>query len=356
MNKHLRIGLPCLTAVVMTLVPSGAGALAAPAGGEDVTVYVGAGGTSLAGLSGRSLLRAAGRAGLSAQSPVGSLRDAQAVLKARNAKNATIMLHGGTYTDAGVEWGAGIAGGTVTVTAQPGTGPVTFDGRAARAGYWTKVGPRSPRLRFQGPYTVQRYGDGGIKATGTRRDGPVKGLVVSGITFKQIGNAWVPGGKGYAGVHLNYVSNAVITGNSFINLENKAGAAPGNTHGVYLAFNQTDRTPGSNGNLVKGNTFQVVSGDPVRASDGSGGNRVQGNTFKKGRDYTGRTRGNGNHGMFTYWVFPRADTCGRGGNTFSGNTYTVNYYGRKVPAVASGSDTARTCHSVKATGSNPYKR
>ncbi|MFI2412175.1 hypothetical protein [Streptomyces sp. NPDC018947] len=353
MREHLRIGLPALAAAVI-LIPSGPGALAAPAGGEDVTVYVGPGGTSLAGLSGKSLLRAAGEAGLTAQRPVASLRDAQAVLKARNTKNATIMLRGGTYTDAGVEWGPGIAGGTVTVKAQPGTGPVTFDGRAAKAGYWTQVGPKSPKLNFQGPYTVQRYGDGGIKATGNKKDGPVKGLVVNGITFRQIGNAWVKGGKGYAGVHLNYVSKARITGNSFVNLENKT--ARGNTHGVYLAFNQTQKTPGSDGNLVKGNTFQVISGDAVRASDGSSGNKVQNNVFRKGRDYAGKIRGNGNYGMFTYWAFPRADTCGKGGNTFSGNTYTVNYYNKKAPAVRSGSDTGRTCNSVKATGRNTYKR
>lgn len=355
MRKHLRVGLPCLAAAVAIVVPSGTGALAAPAaGGEDVTVYVGSGGTSFAGLSGKSLLRAAGKAGLTARSPVGSLRDAQAVLEARNTRNATIMLRGGTYTDAGVEWGQGIVDGTVTVKAQPGTGPVTFDGRAAKAGYWTKVGPKSPKLNFQGPYTVKRYGDGGIKATGTKKDGPVKGLVVNRITFKEMGNAWVKGGKGYAGVHLNYVSNAKITNNSFVNLENKT--VPGNTHGVYLAFNQTQKTPGSNGNLVKGNTFQVISGDPVRASDGSSGNKVQKNVFKKGRDHKGKTRGNGNHGMFTYWAFSRADTCGKGGNTFSGNTYTVNYYNKKAPAVRSGSDTGRTCKSVKDTGGNTYKR
>ncbi|MFI5566043.1 hypothetical protein ACIA6T_01435 [Streptomyces sp. NPDC051740] len=80
------------------VVPSGTGALAAPAaGGEDVIVYVGSGGTSFAGLSGKSFPRAAGRAGLTAQSPVGSLRDAQAVLEARNTGNATIMLRGNTY-------------------------------------------------------------------------------------------------------------------------------------------------------------------------------------------------------------------------------------------------------------------
>ncbi|MGW1658324.1 hypothetical protein [Streptomyces atratus] len=353
MRKHLRIGLPCLAAAVTMLVPSGPGALAAPAGGEDVTVYVGSGGTSLAGLSGKSLLRVAGKAGLTAQSPVRSLRDAQAVLDARHTKNATIMLRGGTYTDAGVEWGPDIAS-TVTVKVQPGTGTVTFDGRAAKAGYWTKVGPKSPELNFQGPFTVQRYGDGGIKATGTKKDGPVKGLVINRITFKQMGNAWVKGGKGYAGVHLNYVSKARITNNSFVNLENKN--VPGNTHGVYLAFNQTQKTPGSNGNLVKGNTFKVISGDPVRASDGSSGNKVQDNVFQKGRDYRGKTRGNGNHGMFTYWVFPRANTCGKGGNTFSGNSYTVNYYNKKTPSVRSGSDTGRTCRSVKDTGGNTYKR
>ncbi|MFE7046066.1 hypothetical protein ACFU9X_43805 [Streptomyces atratus] len=353
MRKHLRIGLPCLAAAVTMLVPSGPGALAAPAGGEDVTVYVGSGGTSLAGLSGKSLLRVAGKAGLTAQSPVRSLRDAQAVLEARHTKNATIMLRGGTYTDAGVEWGPEIAS-TVTVKVQPGTGSVTFDGRAAKAGYWTKVGPKSPELNFQGPFTVQRYGDGGIKATGTKKDGPVKGLVINRITFKQMGNAWVKGGKGYAGVHLNYVSKARITNNSFVNLENKN--VPGNTHGVYLAFNQTQKTPGSNGNLVKGNTFKVISGDPVRASDGSSGNKVQDNVFQKGRDYRGKTRGNGNHGMFTYWVFPRANTCGKGGNTFSGNSFTVNYYNKKTPSVRSGSDTGRTCKSVKDTGGNTYKR
>ncbi|MGW2180630.1 hypothetical protein ACWCXX_21510 [Streptomyces sp. NPDC001732] len=96
--------------------------------------------------------------------------------------------------------------------------------------------------------------------------------------------------------------------------------------------------------------------DPVRASDGSGGNKVQNNTFKKGRDYRGNIRGNGNHGMFTYWVFPRANTCGKGGNTFSGNTCTVNYYNVKKPAVLSGSAPGRTCKSVKAKGTSTYKR
>ncbi|GCD96072.1 hypothetical protein [Embleya hyalina] len=353
MRKHPRIALPGLAAAVLILVPSVPEASAAPAVGEDVTVYVGSDGSSSADLSGNSLQRTAGNAGLSAQSPVGSLRDAQVVLAARHTKNATIMLRGGTYTDAGVEWAPGIASGTVTIKAQPGTGPVTFDGRAAKDGYWMKVGPTSPKLNFQGPYTVQRYGDGGIKATGTKKDGPVKGLVVNGITFKEIGNAWVEGGKGYAGVHLNYVSKAKITKNLFVNLENKEGR--GNTHGVYLAFNQAQKTPGSNENLVQGNTFQVVSGDPVRAADGSSGNRVRNNVFKKGRDYEGKVRGNGNHGMFTYWVFPRADTCGSGGNTFSGNTYSVDYYNKKGSAVLSGSDTGRTCKSVKATGVNTYE-
>ncbi|MFB6505046.1 MULTISPECIES: hypothetical protein [unclassified Streptomyces] len=354
MRKHLNIGLLCLVTTGAMLVPGGAGALAAPAGGEDVTVHVASGGTSFAGLSGKTLRQAASGAGLTARNPVGSLRDAQAVLAAGHTGNATILLRGGTYDDAGVEWAPGIADGTVTVKAQPGTGPVTFDGRAARAGYWTKVGPKSPRLNFQGPYTVQRYGDGGIKATGTRKDGPVRGLVVNGITFRQIGNAWVKGGKGFAGVHLNYVSKAKITKNRFFNLENKE--KPGNTHGVYLAFNQTQRTPGSNGNTVAGNTFKVISGDPVRASDGSSGNKVRDNTFAKGHDYRGKVRGNGNHGMFTYWVFSRADTCGKGGNTFSGNTYTVSYSNVKNPAVYSGADTGRTCRSVRATGHNPYER
>ncbi|MFD8824966.1 hypothetical protein ACFV1C_21745 [Streptomyces sp. NPDC059605] len=354
MRKHLNIGLLCLATTGVMLVPDGAGALAAPAGGEDVTVYVGSGGTSFAGLSGKTLRQAAYGAGRTARNPVGSLRDAQAVLAAGHTRNATILLRGGTYDDAGVEWAPGIADGTVTVRAQPGTGPVTFDGRAAGAGYWTKVGPKSPKLNFQGPYTVQRYGDGGIKATGTRKDGPVRGLVVNRITFKQIGNAWVEGGKGFAGVHLNYVSKAKITKNRFLNLENKK--EPGNTHGVYLAFNQTQRTLGSNGNIVEGNTFKVISGDPVRASDGSSGNKVRNNTFAKGRDHRGRIRGNGNYGMFTYWVFPRADTCGKGGNTFSGNTYTVNYYNKKKPAVRSGPDARSHCKSVKATGRNTYKR
>ncbi|WP_405803810.1 hypothetical protein OG729_01810 [Streptomyces sp. NBC_00210] len=72
-GKHLRIGLLCLAAAAAMLVPSGA-------------VYVGFGGTSLAGLSGESLQRAAGEAGLTARSPVRSLRDAQAVLNARTSR------------------------------------------------------------------------------------------------------------------------------------------------------------------------------------------------------------------------------------------------------------------------------
>ncbi|MFB7849147.1 hypothetical protein ACFC34_19105 [Streptomyces sp. NPDC056053] len=141
MRKHLNIGLLCLVTTGVMPVPGG-GALAAPAGGEDVTVHVASGGTSFAGLSGKTLRQAASGAGLTARNPVGSLRDAQAVLAAGHTGNATILLRGGTYDDAGVEWAPGIADGTVTVKAQPGTGPVTFDGRPGPG-----TGRRSARSR-----------------------------------------------------------------------------------------------------------------------------------------------------------------------------------------------------------------
>jgi hypothetical protein len=318
-----------------------------PVTGSALTIYVSPGGTSLANLSSTAVRHQMAEHGLAAQSPVSSLQDAQAIIAATNVKNATILVHGGVYRDSGTTWDQGGADGTITVEPQPGTGAVTFDGRAAKRGYWASVTPKSAKLVFRGPMTVTLYGDGGINATGNKTDGPVRGLVVDGLTFKKLGNAWVTGGKGYAGVHLHYVYKAKISNNTFVNLENAKTKTPGNMHGVYFAFNQHEKTAGSNGNLVQGNTFQVISGDPIRASDGSSNNVAKNNTFKTGRSKAKKTVGNGKHGTFTYWWFARAKVCGKG-NKFYGKTSYLTYYNEKLPATHSGP--GNTCNSVKRAG------
>jgi hypothetical protein len=319
-----------------------------PVAGGEVTIHVNPGGTSLANLSSAAVRHEVAEHGLAAQSPVSSLQDAQAIIAATKVKNATILVHGGVYRDSGTTWDQGAADGTITVEPQPGTGAVTFEGRAAKRGYWASVTPKSAKLVFRGPMTVTRYGAGGINATGNKTDGPVRGLVVDGLTFKKLGNAWVAGSMGFGGVHLHYADKAKITNNTFVNLENST--KPGNMHGVYFAFNQKEKTAGSNGNLVQGNTFQVISGDPIRASDGSSNNVAKNNAFKTGRSKANKTVGNGKHGMFTYWVFSRAKVCGKG-NKFYGKTKYVTYYNARIAPTFSGSDVKSiTCHSVKRAG------
>ncbi|MEV5707437.1 hypothetical protein [Actinoallomurus sp. NPDC052274] len=341
----LAIGVSGL--LVLTACASPAPTVKVAAEDDALTVYVRPGGASVAGRSGEARADSAGRVGVTAQTAVGSLADAQAVIAARRAKNVSVLLRGGTYHDADVCWTVGAPDETITVSPQPGTGPVVFDGQAAKkTGYWTIVTPKSARLVFKGPMTIRDYGDGGIKAQGNRTDGPVRGLVVKGITFTRLGNAWVKGAGGYAGVHLNYVEKAQILNNRFINLENTAG--PANMHGVYFAFTPTGKTPGSNHGLVEGNTFQVISGDPIRATDGSSYNVARGNVFKTGKGHNGKTRGNGYKGMFTYWVFPRAARCGKG-NKFYGKKSYQSYSNTKAPGATSGPSGSK-CKSVTRVG------
>ncbi|GAA2693587.1 MULTISPECIES: hypothetical protein [Actinosynnema] len=282
---------------------------------------------------------------------VPTLEAARALIAAEKPAKATVLVHGGTYSES-VLWRGTPAGSSITIAPQPNTGDVVFDGRAAD-GYWVQVAPKSGTLTFRGPMTVRRYGDAGVRAVGTAEDGPVRGLTVRGLVFAQIGNAWVPGGGGYAGVHLNHATGARITGNSFRNLENSD--CPGCVHGVYLAFNLGDRTAGSDRNTVDGNTFQAISGDPVRASDGSGANVVRDNVFRSGTAHDGAQRGTGRYGIFSYWSFERADVCARAVNTFSGNRYGNGYYGDPIPAALTGSATGRECDSVRESGTNAHR-
>ncbi|MEV5750689.1 right-handed parallel beta-helix repeat-containing protein [Actinoallomurus sp. NPDC052308] len=342
----LAIGVSGL--LVLTACASPQPTVKTAAESDALTVYVRPGGASVAGRSGEAHADSAGSVGITAQTAVGSLTDAQAVIAARRAKNVTVVLHGGTYHDADMRWTAGTPDETITVAPQAGTGPVVFDGQAAKKkGYWTIVTPKSAKLVFKGPMTIRNYGDGGIKAQGNKTDGPVRGLVIKGITFTHLGNAWVKGGNGYAAVHLNYVEKPQILNNKFSNLENTV--KPGNMHAVYFAFNPTGKTPGSNHGLVQGNTFQVISGDPIRASDGSSYNVARSNVFKTGKDHKGKTRGNGYKGIFTYWVFSRANKCGKG-NKFYGNKTYRSYSNATIPAARSGADTGRKCTSVTRSG------
>ncbi len=73
-----------------------------------------------------------------------------------------------------------------------------------------------------------------------------------------------------AAVRLVNADRVQIIGNQFIDVRNRQKC--GLIHAIYVAH-------GSNGNLIKGNTFENGCGDAIRFRDASGGNRVEDNTF-----------------------------------------------------------------------------
>ncbi len=140
---------------------------------------------------------------------------------------------------------------------------------------------------------VRGYESGGVELNPTVSAGSSRweagisafmaGAVISGNRFEQLGSletpysqtSWKKQRYGNGGVLLRGVSASIICKNEFEGLENGEvkGTETGERlmHAVYIR----DR---SSYNLVSGNSFEDISGDPIRISNHSDDNVVNGNS------------------------------------------------------------------------------
>jgi hypothetical protein len=119
-----------------------------------------------------------------------------------------------------------------------------------------------------------------LRATSAARPA---GNTVYGNWFHHVGNRWQPTAvAGYAGVFLSGADHNSIVNNHFTNIENVPWtAASGQEHGVYLKD--------ARANVIRGNRFSVIGGDPIRFRNRSSGNVVDANRFDRtgNRGYVG---------------------------------------------------------------------
>ena len=118
--------------------------------------------------------------------------------------------------------------------------------------------------------------------------------LISGHWFHHVGNFWHPDRPlvGYAGVFLVGADRNTIVNNHFTNIENNpATAGPGQEHGVYLKDARS--------NVIRGNRFAFIGGDPIRVRNRSSGNLIEGNTFER----------TGNRGYVADWYCMPGRTC-----------------------------------------------
>lgn len=275
---------------VLALACVATGVLAVPGTGEaaSVTLYMSPSGSD--GADGSS------------GAPVKSLKRVKALLAGSSASTATVVVRAGTYYETAMVSWSGVPQDLLQFRREGAQRPV-FDGSrvAGTTRYWMNTAG-GPRLDVR-ELTVRNYRTGALRLD-------TDGNTVRNMIFERIGNKYVSGGDGYAAVHLLGSSDNAVVNNIMRDLENTD--CPGCVHGVYAAT-------GSSRNLLQGNTFSRVTGDPVRLRNGTDDNRVEGNTFT-----TSGLPGT-NRALVTFWRFTAAEVCGTG-NRADDNTYDGRYY------------------------------
>ena len=278
----------CAVAVAALLL---AGPGAAPAFADDapVTVYVDTTGDD----------SAVG----DAAHPVRTLNGARDLLARTASDTAEIVVRAGTYHETStVDW-SGVPQHHIALRRDGGTQRPVFDGSflTGTAQYWmdTHGGP-SLTVRDM---LVQHYRTGGLRLD-------TDGNLVRNMMFVQLGNHYVPGGEGYAAVHLLGSSDNTVTHNIFRQLENDD--CPGCIHGLYAAN-------GSSRNVITDNTFDRVIGDVIRLRNGTDDNLVSDNTF------TNSGEAAVNRAEVSFWRFRATEVCGTG-NRVIDNRWDGRYY------------------------------
>jgi hypothetical protein len=203
-------------------------------------------------------------------------------------------------------------GDTISDVADAGGRPV-FDGQG-EFGWGILFTPR--RLSATGRANVQffylewrNYMRGGLWFGGG--PGRTGGNLVKGCYFHRIGNNWNPANPmGLGGMWLGRGSDRnTIRSNHFVDILNTL-ADRGHEHGLYLV--------NSRENLITGNRFENIGGDPLRFRNSSSLNTASRNTFRRagGMGYAGdwhaateyRSYGNLLSGNMFLGLYPRGLT------------------------------------------------
>jgi hypothetical protein len=277
--------------------------------------------------------------GLSPAEPINTLSRAQQVLqKAAPAADVEVRIEQGVYVAPPSTWTFVVPGRTVSFlpidyeygeTAADIAGRPVFRGDGT-TGFWltAQLPEGHPGgdigLRFY-YLQVDLYDRGGLTIDGgfTTVDGirrPASsghnGNTIAGMYFTRLGSRWSgTTHHGFGAVDLVNSSNNLVLDNHFSRLEN-VGTGEDLIHGVYLAHHST-------GNSVRGNRFEIISGDPIRIRNDSNDNDVFHNVFER----TGR------FALYSDWFCDaecareenRARECPSHGNVFRENDIGSGY-------------------------------
>lgn len=226
------------------------------------------------------------RGGLTPADAVLTLARAQAIVEAAAPeRDVEVRIAQGTYVGQSVKWtyyhpvfrvafmpvDYAMGDGIDDIAGRP-----VFDGDGASSWLSLEVA-EGERTGLEFYYLqVERYLATGLAFKGDRNDpdgGWNGGNRVFGMTFTRIGSKHVAGEQGYGALDLVNSRDNDIRNNHFVAVENDPPTDE-LMHAVYLAHT-------SSGNVIVGNAFKNVSGDPIRARDGSDANVIEGNTFER---------------------------------------------------------------------------
>lgn len=169
-------------------------------------------------------------------------------------------------------------------------------------------------LRISGGYAYQSYGQ-----LAGRAYSPIRYAEVKDAEFTRIGSKFA-GGPGFAALHIQNTSGALVEGVSVRNAENTSDKAS-NMHAVYSVLANVD---------VFSSSFNTVSGDAVRARHKSNVVLSSSSIQQAGR-----------YGALTDW-FCDAACAQRTSQSFEcpsslsyvGNSKGRSYYGGSIPDTA----------------------
>ena len=254
--------------------------------------------------------------------PCKTLAGAHSLLNAaRPNEHVTIVVAAGTVKKrAGFSWKYSRPPYRVTI-AGAGSSKTVFDGMGY-PGTWLAISTAEgkPANITVAKIGVRNFGTA-INVQGNRDDakrGYISGVVIDRMAFGRIGGKFTTNRKDtYAAVRMVNARLSSVTNSTFTNIEN---AGRGDLlHAVYLAHY-------SSGNVVSGNSMNVVSGDPIRTRDKSGGNTISGNRLVRA----------GVEGMFSDWYCTGSACtkatreCQSMGNVFKNNQLGTGYTGKRI--------------------------
>lgn len=271
-----------MTSLSMLLLVCVCLVMADPARADEVfTVYVGTDGSDA-------------NDGSSPSTAVKTLGRVQEVLITADPQtDVEVRIKQGIYIAPTTEWFFYISGHSISfipIDYEPGDGINDIAGRPVlrgdgTLGYWFSArlpngypgGDTNLNFRY---LQVERYSTGGLQFYGGTEDndegitvpsnGGVNGNIVFGMMFYKLGSKYASG-EGRGSINTWNSSDNLIQSNHFFRNEN-VDSELALIHGVYLAHH-------SNRNVIISNSFNTISGDPIRIRNDSNDNHIFDNDF-----------------------------------------------------------------------------